>query len=264
MRLIDSHTHLDDAQFSEDRSAVIARARAAGVETMVAIGAGDGPPDLDAGIRLAEAYDCMYSTVGVQPHDASKATAETWVKLTELAAHPKVVALGEIGLEYHYDFSPRDVQRAVFIRQLEIARDARLPIVIHTREAWPDTFAILRDHWPIDGPGGIFHCFSGGAPEAADVLALGFHLSFSGIVTFPKAGNVRDAVRATPLDRLLVETDAPYLAPIPWRGQRNEPAYVVETARKVAEITARPLDEIAALTTANFRRLCLRQTRQHG
>jgi TatD DNase family protein len=261
MSLIDSHCHLDAQVFDEDRDATIQRARDAGVEILVAIGSGDGPPDLSAGIRLAEKYDFIYATVGVHPHDASKTDESTWEELVSLTAHPKVIAVAEIGLDYHYDFSPRETQQAVFARQLRIARDAHLPIAIHTREAWADTVALLREHWSgSPNPGGIFHCFSGSPDEAGEALALGFILSFSGIITFPKAEPLREAVRRTPLDRLLVETDAPYLAPVPWRGKRNEPAFVVETARKVAELKGLSLDEVADATTSNWKRLCLRTT----
>ncbi len=258
--LVDSHCHLDGDRFDTDRDAVIARARTAGVETMVAIGTGDGPPDLEAGIRLADAYDFMYATVGVHPHDAAKATDETWPELNSLTVHPKCVAVGEIGLDYHYDFSPRDTQRAVFAKQMEIASTAGLPIVIHTREAWDDTIAAIRDHWTPKA-GGIFHCFSGGPREAEQVLELGFHISFSGIVTFPRATDIHEAAKLVPDDRLLIETDAPYLAPIPYRGKRNEPAYVVETARRLAELRSTTLHNIARLTTENWRRLCLQRTR---
>jgi TatD DNase family protein len=255
--LVDSHCHLDGARFQADREEVIARARAAGVETLVAIGSGDGPPDLSAGIRLAEAYPFIYATVGVHPHDAAKADETAFVQLQALAAHQKVVAVGEIGLDYHYDFSPRETQRAVFVRQLEIARAAALPIVIHTREAWADTIGLLRAEYREAPRGGIFHCFSGGPAEAEEALSLGFHLSFSGVVTFPKALELKEAARLTPLDRLLVETDAPYLAPAPHRGKRNEPAFVVETARVLAELKGVSFEQIAEATTANWRRLCL-------
>lgn len=261
MNLIDSHCHLDAQVFDEDREATIQRARDAGVDTMVAIGSGDGPPDLSAGIRLAEKYDFIYATVGVHPHDAPKADESTWQELTSLTDHPKVIAIAEIGLDYHYDFSPRETQQAVFARQLQIARTANLPIAIHTREAWADTVALLREHWSGTGKlGGIFHCFSGSPADAEEALALGFHLSYSGIITFPKAEQLREAVRRTPLDRLLVETDSPYLAPVPWRGKRNEPAFVVETARKVAEIKELSFDEVVDATTCNWKRLCLRTT----
>ncbi len=254
MTLVDSHCHLDDPKFDEDRQETIDRAQAAGVETMMAIGTGQGPPDLEAGIRLAERYPFIYATVGVHPHDASKATDETFERLRELTAHPKVLAIGEIGFDYHYDFSPRDTQKAVFVRQLEIAAAAAKPIVIHTREAWDDTLAMLGEHWR---GGGIMHCFSGGEHEAEQALALGFHLSFGGVLTFPKAENVRSAARMTPAERLLIETDCPYLAPIPHRGKRNEPAFLTETVRRLAEVRGQSAEEIAAVTTANFHRLCL-------
>ena len=249
--LVDSHCHLDDAKFDEDREQVIERARAAGVGRMMTIGTGNGPPDLEVAIRLAERYDFVYATIGVHPHEASKATEATFEHLTELARHPKVLAVGEIGLDYHYDFSPREVQRAVFERQLELAKEARKPIVIHTREAWEDTMAALAS-WT---GGGVMHCFTGDRNQAQEALDLGFHLGFGGVLTFPKAEEVREAARLTPDDRLLVETDCPYLAPVPHRGKRNEPAFVVETARRLAEVRGRPLEEIAEITTRNWERL---------
>ena len=256
MNLIDSHCHLDGEPFDADRDAVIERARAAGVGRMLAIGTGDGPPDLEAGIRLADKYPFIYATVGVHPHEAAKATPEIMARLRALAAHAKVVAIGEIGLDYHYDFSPRDVQRSVFIEQLQLAAEAAKPIVIHTREAWDDTLQLLAQYPP--GAGGIMHCFTGGPAEAAQALALGFHLSFGGVITFPKSQAVRDAAALVPEDRLLVETDAPYLAPVPHRGKRNEPAYIVETVRKLAEVRGTTPEAIAEATTRNFETLCLR------
>jgi len=253
--LADSHCHLDHEQFDADREAVIARALDAGVEYMVAIGTGDGPPDLETGIRLADNHAAIYATVGVHPHEASKAQPETFRHLAELLRHPKVVALGEIGLDYHYDFSPREVQRDVFVEQMRVASDAGKPIVIHTREAWEDTLALIETHWKPTGLPGIMHCFSGGPGEAAHCVDLGFYLSFGGIVTFPKAVELHDAARSAPTDRILVETDAPYLAPVPKRGKRNEPAFVVETARRLAELRGSTLESIAAVTTANFRRV---------
>jgi TatD DNase family protein len=255
VKLVDSHCHLDNRKFAEDADAVIARALDAGVERMLAIGTGDGPPDIDAGIRLAERYPFMLATVGVHPHDASKADEETYEALRVRCGHEKVVAFGEIGLDYHYDFAPRETQRTVFIRQLQIAREAGLPVVIHTREAWADTVAILQDHPP--GPG-IFHCFTGGPAEADDAVALGFHVSFCGVLTFPKADALREAARQVPEDRILVETDAPYLAPVPHRGKRNEPAFVIETVTCLAAVREESPDRMAAMTTANFDRLCLR------
>ena len=250
--MIDSHCHLDNAQFEPDREAVIDRALAAGVERMLVIGTGEGPPDLEAGIRLADKHQAIYATVGVHPHDAVKATPETYKRLAELLKHPKVVALGEIGLDYHYDHSPREVQRDVFLQQMLIAAEARKPIVIHTREAWEDTMALLETYWRPYGVGGIMHCFSGNAEQASLCLDLGFHLSFGGIVTFPKSADIQEAARITPAERLLIETDAPYLAPVPHRGKRNEPAFVVETARRLAQLRGDSAEEIARITAANF------------
>jgi TatD DNase family protein len=255
VKLVDSHCHLDDEQFDADREETIQRARAAGVAAMMAIGTGNGPPDLEAAVRLADRYPFIHATVGVHPHDAAKATEETFAALRRLADHPKVQALGEIGLDYHYDFSPRDVQRPVFERQLAIAAEAGKPVVIHTREAWEDTLAVLRSRWQ---GGGIMHCFTGDEQQARAALDLGFHLAFGGVLTFPKADAVRQAARLTPADRLLVETDCPYLAPVPRRGKRNEPAFLVETVRRLAEVRSVSIEEIAQQTTANFERLCLR------
>jgi TatD DNase family protein len=254
VKLVDSHCHLDNEQFAGDREATIERAQAAGVERMMAIGTGEGPPDLEAGIRLADRYAFIYATVGVHPHDAAKATPETFERLAGFASHARVLAIGEIGLDYHYDFSPRDVQRQVFATQLELAAQAKKPIVIHTREAWEDTLTVIREHGlPF---GGIMHCFTGGPSEAQQALEAGFHLSFGGILTFPKADSVREAAALTPENRLLVETDAPYLAPVPYRGKRNEPAFMVETVRRLAELRGSTPEQMATVTTRNFHLLC--------
>jgi TatD DNase family protein len=257
--LVDTHTHLDDAKFDSDREEAIGRALAAGVERMVAIGTGHGPPDLSAGVRLADRYAFIYATAGIHPHDASKATDESFANLKDLMAHPKVVAMGEIGLDYHYDFSPRDAQRRVFARQLEIAGACGQPIVIHTREAWEDTIAMVKQAGGIPH-GGILHCFTGDEAQAREALELGFHLAFGGVLTFPTAEAVRQAALITPEDRLLLETDCPYLAPAPHRGKRNEPAFVVDVARRLAELRGCPIEQIEAATTGNFERLCLRRT----
>ncbi|MGA3099277.1 MAG: TatD family hydrolase [Bryobacteraceae bacterium] len=254
MRLLDSHCHLDDPKFDADRDEVIARARAAGVATMLAVGTGSGPPDLEAGLRIAERYPFVYATVGVHPHDASKASEETFSRLRELAAGEKVAAVGEIGLDYHYDFSPRPVQREVFVRQLEIAAECGKPVVIHTREAWEDTLTLLRGRLLF---GGILHCFTGDERQAREALDLGLYLAFGGVLTFPKAEEVRRAARMAPEDRLLVETDCPYLAPAPGRGRRNEPAFVVEVARRLAAERGQSVERIAEATTLNFERACL-------
>jgi len=262
--LTDSHCHLDDPKFATDLHAVLDRAAAAGVTRMLSIGTGDGPPELDRAVRLADRYPQIHATVGVHPHDAAKATPETIGDLEALAAHPKVVAIGEIGLDYHYDFSPRDLQRSLFIEQLQLARQLKLPITIHTREAWEDTVAILKEHW-VDqrDPGeGIMHCFTGNAEQAREALALNFHLAFGGVITFRTAESIREAAALTPDDRLLIETDAPYLAPIPWRGKRNEPSFITETVRKLAEVRRTTAEHIAGITTSNFERLCLRPRNQ--
>lgn len=255
MTLIDSHCHLDDGRFQADREAVIERALEAGVELMLAIGSGEGPPDLEAAIRVAGAHPAVWATVGVHPHDASKAGERTWQALADLLGHPKVLAVGEIGLDYHYRFSPPETQRSVFIRQLELARQAGKPVIIHTREAWADTLDILKRYWVASGLACVMHCFSGGAGEAAQCLELGCYLSFAGVVTFPKAASVQEAARKAPRGRLLVESDAPYLAPEPVRGRRNEPAFLVYTAQKLAELRGETFEQLAAATTANFYRI---------
>src|SRR5215472_3280873 len=242
MQLVDTHCHLDSDQFDSDREAVIKRALAAGVEWMMAIGTGEGPPDLEAAIRLADRYPFIFATIGVHPHDASKAADETLDRLRELAHHPKVLAIGEIGLDYHYNFSPRGVQGEIFERQLALAREAGKPIVIHTREAWADTLDLIRSHWRGEG---IMHCFTGDEVQAREALDLGFYLGFGGVLTFPKAESTRQAARIAPADRILIETDCPYLAPVPHRGKRNEPAFIRETVKRLAEIRGVPPERIA-------------------
>lgn len=233
---VDTHCHLDGSRFDSDGDATVERALTSGVGVMVSIGTGDGPPDLEAGIRMADRYDPVYASVGVHPHDAAKADDNTWSALRDLSQHPKVVKLGEMGLDYYYDHSPRDMQKRVFARQLEIAAELGMPVSIHTRDAWADTVACIREVWGGGGPGGVFHCFSEGPEEASEGIALGFYLGFGGVLTFPKSDRVREAARSAPLDRILLETDAPYLAPVPYRGKRNEPAFMVHTAKFLAEL----------------------------
>jgi TatD DNase family protein len=253
--LVDSHCHLDSSDFDADRDEVIERAIEAGIERMVTIGTGEGPPDLEAGLRLADRYPVFLTTVGVHPHDAGKATDATFDRVSNLLTHEKVIAVGEIGLDYHYDYSPREAQQQVFIEQMRIAAEHHKPIVIHTREAWEDTFALIEKHWAPHGIPGIMHCFSGGQREASRSLGLGFYLSFGGMVTFPKAVELQRVAAVTPLDRILIETDAPYLAPVPKRGKRNEPLFVGYTAQKLATLRRTTFEEIAQATTENFNRL---------
>jgi TatD DNase family protein len=255
---VDSHAHLDGKQFAADREQVIARALAAGVETIVAIGNGDGPPTLDCGIRLAEQFSFMYATVGIHPHEARLADDAAFAELERLARHPKVIAWGEIGLDYFYDHSPRPTQKEVFTRQMELAAAAKLPIVIHCRpsegsdDAWEDCLGLIQQHWSPHGLGGILHCFTGNWPQAKQALDMGFMISFAGNLTFPKAQQIRDAAFEVPLDRMLIETDSPYLAPVPHRGKRNEPAFVAETARKVGELRGLSRDQVGERTSRNF------------
>jgi len=257
---VDSHAHLDGKQFQADREQVIARAQTAGVEAMVAIGNGDGPGTLDCGIQLAEKYAFMYATVGIHPHEAKLATEADFLELADLATRPKVIAWGEIGLDYFYDHSPREVQRQVFIKQMELAGSAELPIVIHCRpssnseDAWEDCLGLISQHWSSTGLGGILHCFTGNWTHARRGLDMGFMISFAGNVTFPKAQQIREAAKDVPLDHMLIETDSPYLAPVPHRGQRNEPAFVKETARQIGELRSLSTEEVGQRTTKNFYR----------
>ncbi len=254
--MIDSHCHLDNKAFDEDRDAVLDAARAAGVEAFLAIGTGDGPPDLEVAVRLADANADVWATVGVHPHDAAKADDRTIGRLRELCAHAKVVGIGEMGLDYHYDHSPREVQRRVFVEQLALAEELRLPITIHTREAWDDTLDLLRAHWAPAGLPGIMHCFTGTSEQARACLDMGFYISMAGVVTFKRNDDLREAAKIVPVDRLLVETDAPFLTPEPYRKiRRNEPKFVVDTARQLAEIRGEEFADLARSTTANFRRL---------
>lgn len=253
--LIDSHAHLDFADFDADRDAVLSRARQAGVSTILAIGSAAGPDKLDAALPFAEQHSWIYASVGVHPHEARLATQRHLQEAEAYAGHIRVIAWGEIGLDYHYDHSPRDVQQRIFREQLAIARRVRLPVIIHCREAWPDCLAILAEDWAPSGLGGIFHCFSGTADDARRGLDMGFRISFAGNLTYPKSQPLRDVAAGLPLDSLLIETDSPFLAPQGFRGKRNEPARVEAVARTLASVRHLPEDEIAARTSANFRTL---------
>jgi TatD DNase family protein len=251
---LDSHAHLDDAKFESDREAVIERARAAGLAYLVTIGGGSGPDELGAGIPIAARYDWIYTSVGIHPHEAARAEERHFETLQATAVLPKVIAIGEIGLDYFYDHSPRETQKRVLIRQLEIARAVKRPVVIHCRDAWADLGEILEHHWRPSGLGGILHCFTGTRVDARRFLDAGFLVSFAGNVTFKKAENLRDAARSIPLDRLLTETDSPYLAPVPHRGKRNEPAFVLEVTRALAAVHNLGELEMGRQTVQNFAR----------
>jgi TatD DNase family protein len=257
---VDSHAHLEGHRFDSDREQVIARAREGGVETIVAIGNGDGPVNFDCGIQLAEKYDFIYATIGIHPHEAKLADQAAFDRMEELARRPKVIAWGEIGLDYFYDHSPRAVQQDAFVKQMELARAAKLPIVIHCRpsdnseDAWDDCLRLIGEQWSPSGLGGVLHCFTGNATQARRGLDMGFMISFAGNITFPKAQQIRDAALEVPLDRMFIETDSPFLAPVPFRGKRNEPAFVKEVARQLGELRGLSTDEIGAQTTQNFRR----------
>lgn len=254
--LIDSHAHLDDARYDSDREAVIARAQEAGVDCFLTVGC-----DLAtsrAAVDLADRYPFIYATVGVHPHEVKQIGDDWYDELRRLAKHQKVVAYGEIGLDYHYNHSPPKLQRERFREQILLARELQLPLIIHTREAQEDTVTILREEHANE-IGGVFHCFSGDASLAKAALDLGFFLSFSGVITFQNAATLRDIVKTVPLDRMLIETDCPYLTPVPHRGKRNEPGYVRHVAEKIAEVKTadQPItvEEVGRITSQNARRL---------
>jgi len=276
MNLIDSHAHLD--MYSDDEfPGVLARSYAAGVRTILAIGIGDGPAFMHRALEIAESTESpeipeIYASAGIHPQEAHQATPEALASLSALAARPRCIAIGEIGLDYyHVDNPDPEVQQAAFVAQLQIAAAARKPILIHCRtselatpqakarfgtaDAWDDILRLLTEHWQPHGRGGIMHCFSGSADNARSSLELGFHLSFAGNLTYPAAKTIREAALLAPADRILVETDAPFLAPIPHRGQRNEPAYTAVTAAALAELRGLTTDALAVQTTANFRQL---------
>lgn len=252
---IDSHAHIDGPEFDADRDEVIARAKSAGVSTILNVGTGDPHSGaFERAVELGKTHESIYTAIGTHPHDARLYDNEAEASIRKLVHSEHVIAWGEIGLDFHYDNSPRDVQISVFKRQLHAARECNLPVVIHTREAEVETIEILKSDYDGAERRGIFHCFSGSRELAQRAVELGFMISFSGIVTFKKAEELREIARAVPLDRLLVETDCPYLSPIPYRGKRNEPAYVVEVARCLAGLRGVDIEEMARITTTNFNR----------
>lgn len=255
MKLVDSHCHIDGEQFDEDRAAVISRARESGVTAMLNIGSGSPrETSFEKTVELAKEHDFIFAAVGIHPHDAIEYSDEVEARLVALAkSTDKVVAWGEIGLDFYYDHSPRDTQIAVFRRQIRLARSLELPIIVHSRDANDETIGILSEECSDNGfPGGVMHCFGGTAAMAEALMPLGFMISFAGNVTFKKADNLREAARVVPLDRLLIETDCPYLAPVPMRGKRNEPSFVGHTARFLAELYDVPAEHVAEATTNNF------------
>jgi TatD DNase family protein len=262
--MIDSHAHLDSPRYDEDRDALLERAWAAGVREILSIGIGEGPETMHRALEIGREYagrpntPKIHASAGVHPHEARLADEAAYVKLDLLLQQPEVLACGEIGLDYYYDHSPRDTQRAVFTRQMEIAATRRKPIIIHCRpsdnstDAWDETLDLVHTEWSRFGLGGILHCFTGEWRHAKEAMDLGFLISFAGNITFPKAQPIRDVAAAVPLDRMLIETDAPFLAPLPNRGKRNEPAWVTEVAAKIAEIRVIDPEEVASRTMSNF------------
>jgi TatD DNase family protein len=246
--MIDAHAHLTDEKFADDVDAVVSRAAAAGVEVIVTIAT--DPDDACEAIRLAERHAGVFATAGIHPHAAGRCTAESLAAVAELAAHPRVVAIGEAGLDYHYDFAPREAQVECFRRQLELGIELDRPVVVHCREADDDVARLLREAGPRSR--GVLHCFSGGRALLDAALELGWFVSFAGTITFKRFDDA-ELLRAVPLDRLLVETDSPYLAPVPFRGRRNEPAHVVTVAARAAELRGEDPGELAAATARNAR-----------
>jgi len=255
--LVDSHNHIDMPAFDADRDAVVARAREAGVASMLIAGGVDAEDGHRRAVRIAEALGLPVSA-GIHPHEAKLATEAIYEELKGLARERRIVAVGEIGLDFHYDYSPRAVQREVFRRQVRLAREVGLPLIVHTREADEETASILEEEGAKE-TGGVIHCFTGGEELARHALALGFYISFSGIVAFPRSETIQAVARTVPEDRLLLETDSPFLAPPPHRGKRNEPAFVVEIARKVAGLRGDTLEAVGAASGRNFERLFRRR-----
>lgn len=248
----DSHAHLDDTRFDTDREMILARAKEQGLELIVNVGY-----DLESSrnsVKLAREHDFIYAAVGIHPHDALTANEETLKQIREMAAEPKVVAIGEIGLDYYRDLSPRDAQQKAFREQIAMARELNKPIIIHDRDAHGDIMEILKEEAPFQA-GGVLHCFSGSWEMAKECLKLNFYISIAGPVTFSNAGKLKEIAEKVPLDRLLIETDSPYLTPEPYRGKRNESSYVLHVARRIAEIRGMKSEEIGRIATANAREL---------
>lgn len=264
--LIDSHAHLDSPRYDEDRDALLGRAWAAGVRTVLSIGIGEGPDTMHRALELSREYagkpqmPRIFASAGVHPHEAQLCDEAALTKLNNLLQESEIIACGEIGLDYFYDHSPREVQKEIFRKQMALAAIHKKPIIIHCRpsdnstNAWDDTLALIEAEWAPKGLGGILHCFTGEWSHAKRAIDCGFLISFAGNITFPKAQLIRDAAVKVPLDHMLVETDAPFLAPVPNRGKRNEPAWVAGVAEKLAELRNLPVDEVASLTTENFHR----------
>jgi TatD DNase family protein len=265
--LIDSHAHLDSPRYADDREAMLARAKDAGVGAVLSIGIGEGPSEMHQARDLCREFNGragmprLYASAGIYPHNTTEADEAALAKLDGLLAEPEVIACGEIGLDYYHEGAPHDVQRKGLIQQLEIAAARKRPILIHCRgtnestDAWDDLFLVLEEFWKGTGIGGIMHCFGAGWEQARRSLEMGFLVSFAGNLTYPKAQPLHDVAAKMPLDGVLVETDAPWLAPIPDRGQRNEPAWVTRTAQTLAELLGKTPEEVAEATTENFRRL---------
>lgn len=265
--LIDSHAHLDSPRYSDDRGAMLRRAAEAGVGAVLAIGIGEGPAEMHQALDICREFNGtpgvprLYASAGIYPHNAPEADDAAQAKLDRLLAEPEVIACGEIGLDYYHEGAAHPVQKEALIAQLLIAAARKRPILIHCRpkegatDAWDDLFEVLEEHWSASGLGGVMHCFGGSWEQAKRSLDLGFLVSFAGNLTYPKAQPLRDVAARLPLECLLVETDAPWLAPAELRGKRNEPAYVTQTARTLAELHGVSPDEVAATTTKNFMRL---------
>ena len=262
-RFVDSHAHLDGDVLHPQLPQVLDRAREAGLTDIICIGASDGFDSNPKTLEVAERHDGIHATVGIHPHDAREVDDEVIEKIRLLADHPKVVAIGEMGLDYYYDSSPREAQQDAFRRFLAIAREVNKPIVVHTRDAEDDTLAILKDEG-ADEMGGVIHCFTGTEKLATGALDLGFYISFSGVLTFRNAESLRSIAADLPRDKVLVETDCPYLAPVPKRGKTNEPSYVIHTAGKLAELWNQDLEEVKTTTGENAVRLFGLETRPSG